>query len=151
MSLRFDAAIKFLVEGYALDWVRRFGLPDAEQVELIDADVSTVTAAADRVIRVVRPSPCVVHLELQSSRDPALPTRLLKYNILLHDRHRVPVQSIADLLRPSAEAAELNGTVDLALPNGTRYLHFQYHVIRLWREPPDSVLRGGVGYSRWRL
>jgi hypothetical protein len=145
LSLRFDATVKHLVEGYSLDWVRRFGVPDAQQVEVIDADVSTVTAAADRVLRVMGPSPCLVHFELQSGRDPTLPLRLLKYNVLISERHRSPVLSVAILLRPSADLAELTGEVSLALPDGTNYLSFSHRVVRLWQEPLESVLLGGVG------
>ena len=90
MSLPFDATLKHLVEGYALDWVRRFGLPDAERVEVIDADLSTVTAGADRVLRVERPGPCLVHLEVQSSRDESLARRMLKYNVLCTIASRCP-------------------------------------------------------------
>jgi len=145
VSLPFDATLKHLVEGYALDWVRRFGLPDAERVEVIDADLSTVTAGADRVLRVERPGPCLVHLEVQSSRDESLARRMLKYNVLLYDRFQVPVISVALLLRPEANASNLTGLLEVSPPVGPAYLGFRYRVVRLWQELPESILSSGIG------
>jgi predicted transposase YdaD len=145
VSLPYDATLKYLVEGYALDWVRQFGFPSAEQVEAIDADVSTVTAAADRVLRVTRPIPCLIHFELQSGRDPTLLPRMLKYNVLLYERHAMPVLSVAVLLRRSADLPELTGQLSLSLPDGLEYLRFGFRVVRLWQESPESLIHGGVG------
>ena len=44
--------------------------------------MSTVTAEADKVIRVDGPEPWLVHIELQTGFDRALPRRLLRYNAL---------------------------------------------------------------------
>ena len=71
---------------------------------MIDSDLSTVTAEADKVFRVVGPEPYLVHIEMQSSADPTLPRRLLRYNVLLDYRHDIRVWSVAILLRPEAES-----------------------------------------------
>src|SRR5437870_6351451 len=105
MPQPFDATTKDLVEMHPEDWLEYLGLPRAA-VELIDADVSTVTAAADKVLRVLEPKPWLAHLELQSSRDRELPDRKLQYNVLLDRRHQLPVQSIVVLLRPEADGPE---------------------------------------------
>ncbi|WP_395146554.1 hypothetical protein [Armatimonas sp.] len=51
MAKPFDATTKFLVETHSADWVRLLGLPYAE-AKLLDTDLSTVTAAADTLLRV---------------------------------------------------------------------------------------------------
>jgi len=44
MPLPFDAAVKDLVEGYPHDWLAQLGLPGGQHVEVIEAELSTVTA-----------------------------------------------------------------------------------------------------------
>src|SRR4051812_45786603 len=70
---------------------------------------------------------------------------MLKYNVLLYERFQVPVISVALLLRPEANASNLTGTLEVAHPDDTIYLRFAYRVIRLWQEPPESILAAGVG------
>ena len=70
MAGRFDATLKDLVEQYPRDWMTLLGIPRARPVEVIDADLSTVTALADKVLRVGGHRPSLLHLELQSGRDP---------------------------------------------------------------------------------
>ena len=56
MPQPFDATTKDLVEMHPEDWLAYLGLPRAA-VEVVDADVSTVSAAADKVLRVLEPDP----------------------------------------------------------------------------------------------
>jgi hypothetical protein len=57
MPKHFDAVLKHLVETYPTSWVAVAGLSVAGAVDVIDADVSTVTAGADKVIRVNTATP----------------------------------------------------------------------------------------------
>src|SRR5687768_4702170 len=110
MSKPFDATTKELLESDPAGWVTFLGHPtDARDANLIDADVSTVTSDADKVIRVATPSPWLLHIELQASRDDSLPWRLLQYNAILQQRHRVPVATTVVLLRAAANASNLTG------------------------------------------
>jgi predicted transposase YdaD len=140
----FDATTKELIESRPEDWLQFVGLSGAV-VRVVDADVSTVTAAADKALLVSDPTPWLAHLELQASRDPDLPERDLQYNVLLRRRHRLPVRSIVVLLRPQADGPELTGTVEHHMPNGRRYLWFDHLVVRVWEKPVESVLAGGLG------
>jgi len=63
------------------DWARLAGV--STPVSVIDADVSTETAAADKVLRVEEPEPWFLHLEFQASHDGTLGCRLLPDNVLL--------------------------------------------------------------------
>jgi hypothetical protein len=47
----YDAATKSLIERHPADWLRVLGMPTGT-VEVIDADLATVTTEADRVLRV---------------------------------------------------------------------------------------------------
>ena len=69
----------------------------------------TLSAAADKVVRVDDPEPWLCHLELQASYERALPWRLLRYNALLAARDEVPVESVLVLLRPEADGPALSG------------------------------------------
>jgi predicted transposase YdaD len=143
MAQRFDAILKHLPEAYPQDWARFAGVNSP--VSVMDADVSTVSAAADKVLRVEERSPWILHLEFQASRDAKLGRRLLHYNVLLGVRHALAVRSVALLLRPQADGRELTGQVRWNLPGRQPYLEFDYEVIRLWELPPEELLAGGLG------
>ena len=102
MPKQFDATLKDLAESYPSDWLTQLELPATGLVALVDADVSTVTAQADKVLGIGGPNPWLLHMELQASRDPELATRLLRYNVLLYGRHALPVHTAVVLLRPES-------------------------------------------------
>lgn len=91
----YDASTKYLVENRLADWLPLCGRPTTARVEVIDADLATVTAAADRVLLVDDDPPWLLHLEILSSRDPAYPDKFPVYNVLLRDRRGVPVWTVA--------------------------------------------------------
>jgi hypothetical protein len=62
MSKPFDATLKRLLEESPSDWPVLAGLPRAP-VEVIDADISTVTGAADKVLRVRGRPDWIMHVE----------------------------------------------------------------------------------------
>ncbi|MHC5537061.1 RpnC/YadD family protein [Singulisphaera rosea] len=83
------------------------------------------------------------------SRVPIQPrqsfeTRLLRYNVLLGERHKAPVQTVAVLLRPESERARLSGVFEVRLPDGRPSLVFHYVVIRAWEKSAAEVLEGGL-------
>ena len=145
MAKPYDSTSKFLVDEFPRDWLALAGLPTDDPVELVDTNLSTITAEADRVIRVAAESPWLAHIELQTSRDPRLACRLFRYNALLDERHDLPIRSVAILLRRDAEGPDLTGEYRRGLPGGPEYLSFRYGVVRVWREPVESFLTGGLG------
>jgi hypothetical protein len=142
----FDAALRDLVECGPEDWAFLAGLPEAP-ARLIDADIATVSGAADRVLRIDSEPPYLLHLEFLSGHDAAeQPRRLHKRNILLEDRHDVDVRTVAVVLRPEADSPALSGVRERTHPGETRpYIVFRYDVIRIWRLPPSRLLAGGLG------
>jgi predicted transposase YdaD len=146
-GMPFDASLKDLIEEYAPAWAERFWPGPVLDAEVIDADVSTVTAASDKVIRVRSPDgESLLDIEVQSSYDAGLPRRLLLYSDLLNYRHGLPVRSVVVLLRKEANAGTMTGIVELRhAPADEPYHWFRYTVVRLWQQPLAPLLAGPVG------
>lgn len=145
----FDATLKHLVDAFAADWVGVLaplaGLPAGAGVDPLDADLSTVQPAVDKVFRLRPPAAGLLHLEAQASWDGTFPDRLLLYNVLLAHRYGGPVYTIALLLRRDASAPNLGGVVSRTYPGGAEYLRFAYTPVRLWELPADRLLAAGLG------
>ena len=88
MPLRFDATLKDLLN-YTDDWLARMHIVVHGPVEELSAELSTVTAAADKIFRIAEDRPWCLHLEFQSAHNPRLPRRVLKWNGLCHLRHHL--------------------------------------------------------------
>ncbi len=67
-----DATLKALLEESPASWPVLFGLP-AGAATVMDADTSTVSGGADKVLRVTGPPDWILHLEFQSGPDASLP------------------------------------------------------------------------------
>lgn len=145
MSKPYDATSEDLIEADPAGWVTYLGHPvSPEAVRLVDADVSTVTADADKVIRVDEPSPWLLHVEIQADWDGDLARRLLRYNVLLAHRHKLPVASVAVLLCPAANVTALTGALPNRPPIGVGW-EFRYDVLRVWERPVAEFLAGPLG------
>ncbi|WP_395094415.1 Rpn family recombination-promoting nuclease/putative transposase [Armatimonas sp.] len=144
MPTPFDATTKELVRFQPEDWLALLGLPP-EPCELVDTDLATVSTEADRLIQVNSTPPYLVHIEFQAGHDGhAVPVRMLRYNVLADAQTSLSVLSYVILLRPEADSPALTGAVERLRPNGSRYLAFEYGVIRLWKLPVANILRGGL-------
>src|SRR4051794_5804621 len=103
----YDPTLKALVETEPASWPAFLHLPTAP-TEAIDADIATVSGAADKVLRVNADPPSLLPLESAPGHDSAtLPRKLHARNGLLEDRHDLPVRSAAVLLRPEADSPRL--------------------------------------------
>jgi predicted transposase YdaD len=145
MSKLFDSLTRSLLEKYPADWLNQLGLIHGEPVRVMNSDLSSVTAEADKVIRVEGPQPWLVHIELQAGYDRTLPRRLLRYNALLNVKHDLPVHTVAILLHPGADGPELTGVLRQQSPDGRCRLEFCYHLVRAWQWDTEAILAGGVG------
>jgi len=117
----------------------------ARSVEIVDADISTVTGATDKVLRLrADEGDRIQHFELQSGPDATVPRRAHRYNALLEVRHDLPVESIVVLLARKANLRTINGIYECKLPGEAQpYLRFRYRVIRVWELPVETVLNAG--------
>ncbi len=116
----------------------------AGPVAVIDADLSTVSAEADKVIHVGGDAPWLAHIEFQTSDERLIGDRMLLYNVMLGYRHGLPVDSTVILLRPQADGPALTGQVVWQV-HDRPYLDFRYRVVRAWEQSVDAVLAGGLG------
>jgi predicted transposase YdaD len=141
----FDPTVKTLVETSPGDWPVLMGQP-AARTRAIDADIATVSGAADKVLHVSTAPPYLIHLDFQSGHDSAeLPELLHMRSGLLRHRHRLLVRSAAVLLRPETDSKALTEKLELAFPGEPPYDTFKYKVIRVWELPPAQLLQGGLG------
>jgi hypothetical protein len=139
----YDPTLKALVETDPASWPALFGYPPGPTA-VIDADVATVSGAADKVLRVSTDPPYLLHLEFVAGHDAAaLPRKLHVRNGLLEDRHDLPVRSAAILLRPESDSPRVTGVYERGLPGETPYLTFRYQAMRVWQLPPGPLLAGG--------
>jgi predicted transposase YdaD len=143
MARPFDAATKHLIETNPADWLAYVGLPRAE-VEILDADLSSVSAAGDKLLRVREAMPWFLHLELQAGYESDMIERFHFYCVVERRRHRLPVQLYVVLLRPEADGPDVTGAIEYLRPNGTCYERFEYNVIRAWEKPVEETLQGGL-------
>lgn len=145
LSKPFDATTRELLETFPKDWLRVLLRLDVQHVSVLDSDLSTITSEADKVLRIDDQVPWLIHFELQSGTDRTLPLRLQRYNLLLHVRHELPVQSVTLLLRREADTPALTGLLQHRLPDGRMYHEFRYDVVRLWEMPVEQILAGDIG------
>ncbi len=141
----FDDTFKDMLEMSPSGWAERFLGGAIISADCIDADVATVTAAADKVLRVNRPGGALLlNPEAWSGHAGTAPGQAHLYSTLLTNRHALPVRSVIILLRPEANATNLTGTMELSeLPDDPEpYLVFRYRVVRLWQEPLEPFLSG---------
>ena len=140
----FDAATKQLVELRPADWVNFLNLPIGAGAELMDADLATITTAADKVVRVQTDPPYLLHVEFQAGKDD-IAERTLRYNVLLWYRHKLPVESVIVLLRRAADLPQKAGQLQIIGQGGSPVINFRYTVIRVWEQEAQAFLNGGLG------
>src|SRR5579872_5923067 len=86
---KFDASLKDVFEDHPADWAAWLGASGVRSVKVIDADVSTVTAAADKAMMIDSGGPqWILHPEFVSGRDLALPFNTWWYSSVFHRRHQ---------------------------------------------------------------
>jgi len=133
MPKPFDATLKELIRRYPADWLAHLGIPFRAPPEVISAELSTVTAAADILIRVGN---LVVHIDVESGPDESLARRMLLYNVLAHYRTNLPVRTIAVLLRSNAQRANLSPDLKYEA------LSFRFDIVKVWELPVEQLGRG---------
>jgi hypothetical protein len=142
MSLPFDATLKGILGGSPADLCKPFRLPAIEPAHPLNVDLSTISAATDIAFGFGDPLQEIADLNFQSGPDPHVDARLHLYNAAFHARFHVPVRSILVLLRPRAETLGLTGK--LSYTSGNNRVLFEYDVIRMWQEPVQPFLDGGL-------
>lgn len=141
---RFDVSAKELIWDDPAAWLVRLGIDPAGGVEVVDSDAATLTAAADKVLKVGGESPFLVDLEPHTYHDRKLVRTLWLRQVALDLRHDLPVLTVLVLLRKEANSPRLTGTYSRRLPDGRLTNRYHYRVVRLWKEDPEDYLNAGV-------
>jgi hypothetical protein len=140
-----DDILKALTELSPQDWVVRGGWP-AAPATVIDADIATISGAADKVIRVAGPPDWLLAVDFQAGHDTlAKLADVLLYNSAFYKRHRLLVRSLLVLVHPGADSPQLNGLYERGFPGEPFDVALRYRVVRLWEVPPEELLAGGLG------
>jgi predicted transposase YdaD len=140
-----DDALKQLTELSPQDWVVRGGWP-AAPATLIDADIATISGAADKAIRVAGTPDWLLAVEFQSGHDtPAKLPDLLLYNSALFKRHGLLVRTLLVLLHRRADSPRLTGFYERRFPGEPFEVALRYRVVRVWEVPAREWLAGGLG------
>ena len=141
---RFDVSAKELVWDDPAAWLERFAIGPRGPVEIIDSDITALTASADKVLKVGGLNPYLVDLEPHSYHDTSLTRTLWFRQVALDYRHDLPVLTVLVLLCKEANSPGLSGTYERQLPDGWQTNRYNYRVVRLWQEEPEAYLTAGV-------
>ncbi|HLK58254.1 MAG TPA: DUF4351 domain-containing protein [Chthonomonadaceae bacterium] len=140
----FDATTKQLIQTHPRDWLDYLGLP-VRSVSVTEADVSTISADADKVLIVEADPPYIAHIELQSGYKPDDDERFLVYNVLVGRQNGLLVRTVVFLLRPEADGVGMHAPLQRQFPDELPYLRFSFRVVRMWEQPVEGILQSGVG------
>jgi hypothetical protein len=140
----YDPVLKGLVDIQPRWWPVVLSQPTGP-TEVIDADIATVSGAADKVLRVGADPPYLLHLEFVAGHDVvALLPKLHVRNGLLRERHALRVRSAVVLLHPGTDSPQMTGVYQESFPDEEPYLTFRYQVLRVWELDPRRLLQGGL-------
>jgi hypothetical protein len=143
MSFPFDATLKGILGNDPADLASAFSFPAIEPARPLNVDLSTLSAATDVAFGFGMPMVEIVDLNFQSGPNANVDARLFLYNAAFYLKFGVPVRSILVLLRPKAETNGLTG--NLTYVCGGKRAEFQYDLVRLWEQPVELFLEGGLG------
>jgi|SRR5208282_5103289 len=136
---RFDVSAKELVWDDPHAWLVRFGIGPRGPIEVIDSDITTLSASADKVVKVGGPDPYLVNIELHSYHETGLARTLWFRQAALDYRHDLPVLTVLVLLCKEADSPSLTGTYERQLPDGWQTNRYNYRLVRLWQEDPRTL------------
>jgi hypothetical protein len=122
------------------------GLDLSGGVELLDTDLSTITAAAEKLFRCLDPDgKWILHLEFVSRKDLSVPVRLNLYVALAINRYDLPIYSVVVVLCARAGDPSLTGYYERKPHHGRGGQICFYRLWRPYAEGPDALLKGPIG------
>ena len=141
---RFDVTTKELIWEGPAEWLEHFTTGPLGPVTVIDSNITTLTADADKVLKVDSPDPYLLVLEPHSYHDLELIRKLWYRQVALDYRHNLPVLTVLVLLCKEANSPSLTGSYDRQLPDGWLTNRYNFRVVRLWDEDPETYLNAGI-------
>jgi len=117
-------------------------LETAQFLEELPHKLKTWKLEVDALLRViVNGVEMLLHIEFQSSNDPTMAERLLRYNVLARSDYGLPVLSCVIYLFRDGDVPKspLNWTI----PTGQEVLQFHFGSIKLGELSPEALLQIG--------
>ena len=91
---RFDISFKAWIRAHPRDILPQL-LPGVTYVDTLDVEIIRSTMRADKVFKVIyNGEDAILEIEFESGTDSDLPSRLLTYNAVLYQEHKLPVITI---------------------------------------------------------
>jgi predicted transposase YdaD len=144
--MRYDSVLKRLLDGDPTAWTKLLDLEGIGPLTLVDTEFHTTSARVDKLIHVEAPQKWLIHIEFQMAYEKAIGLRIVRYSAMIEYELKLPVMSVLVLLTPEADGAECQGTIRRYLPNHEIcYDEFRFKVIRVWQQPVEFFLKGGLG------
>lgn len=144
MTKLFDTALKELFEVYPRDFISLLGIETSDPFRYLPTNL-TSNIDTDLVLGLGDPLQAVIDVNFQSTWDSETPFRMFCYNALLHREHRLPVHSVAILLRSRENDLRLDTGLSYSVFPGRGRVDFQPEIIRIWERQSEDLLTGGVG------
>jgi hypothetical protein len=145
MAKPFDAGVRVLIEQYLPDWLAIAPRKAQGPVRVIDSDLSTISAEADKLLYIDDPQPWILHLEPQANWDGTLEKRLSWYNEIVSYKHDCLVHTVLVLLRREADSPRLTGEFLRQFEGDSAYRYFRYQVLRVWQMSANELADGSWG------
>lgn len=139
-SQPYDRALKSLFGNEAAEILPNL-LPGSTYIGEQNIEIDRTTLRADLVYNIqYRGSPHVLNMELQTDTDNDMAIRMLRYHVVLFDKHRLPVISMViypfETSLPKSPFRETSGEEDL--------LTFHYRMLPLWKLDALQFVRDRV-------
>ncbi len=146
MSLPFDATLKEMLVPRPEDFAPVFGFPQIEPARRINIDLSTISAATDVAFGFGSPLQEIVDLNFQSGPDRRW-RRGCTFTTLLFILIPCPDSIAFD--SAASQGKHRRPSRRLAYISGGKRVEFEYDVVRMWQQPVEPFLHGGLGLLPW--
>ena len=142
MAKPWDDSLKIFISENPQDFATWL-LGEAQIKVKLLTEFKTRTIEADALLEVtLNGEDMLLHIEFQSTNDPAIAERLLAYNFEAKREHKLPVYSCVIYLKDVGIVPE--SPLRWNLPNGREVLQFHYESVELWKLSTESLRRTGL-------
>ena len=145
MAGSFDNVMKRLIGTYG-DQFTQWLDPDATFIQSLNIELKSQHIHADALLQVTkRKKPGILHLEVQTAKDPDMGIRLLEYNVLASRQYdHLPVSSYVIYLRDVKDVPEPPYIRRFPDEQGQEVHRFYYTSIELADIPAEVILQSGL-------
>jgi predicted transposase YdaD len=145
MAGSFDNVMKRLIGEYGQQFTQWLD-SEAAFIQALNIELKSQHIYADALLQVdKRKKPGILHLEVQTEKDPDMEVRLLEYNILASRQYNhLPVYSHVMYLRDVSDVPEPPYIRRFPDDEGEEVFRFYYKSIKLADIPAEVILESGL-------